>query len=324
MKVLVADKLEKSALDGLKALGCEVVSDPDLADMAIREALLSTGAEVLVVRGTKVASQVFDGTSVRLIVRAGAGYNTIDVKGATERGVWVANCPGKNAIAVAELAFGLMLALDRFIPEGVAALNAGKWNKKGFGKGMGLFGRTLGIVGFGSIGREMVPRAQAFGMHVVVFSGYLSKGDAAAMGVRKAETLEELARESDVVSVHVSMRDDTKGMIRKPFFDAMRAGALFVNTSRGEVVVQKDLLEAVDAGRIRAGLDVFEGEPAVAEGDYDGELRGRKGIVVSHHIGASTDQAQEAVAAETVRIVQEFMATGTPPNAVNEPKALAK
>lgn len=324
MKVLVADKLEKSALDGLKALGCEVLSDPDLQGDSLAAAVRDSKPEVLVVRGTKVPADAMEGGSLRLIVRAGAGYNTIDVEGATKRGIWVTNCPGKNSVAVAELAFGLILSLDRFIPDNVSALKAGKWDKKGFGKGKGLFGRTLGLVGFGSIGREMVPRAKAFGMDVVVRSSYLSDDEARALGVRQAVSLEELAKQSDVVSVHVSMRPETKAMIGKAFFDAMKKGAYFINTSRGEVVVQSDLLAAVDSGKITAGLDVFDGEPTTPEADYEGELRGRPGIYVTHHIGASTEQAQEAVAAETVRIVEVFKGGANPPNAVNQPKAAVK
>jgi len=322
MTVLVADKLEQSALDGFKALGCEVVSDPDLSDSALHDALVKTGAEVLVVRSTKVPAEVQAGTSLRMVLRAGAGYNTIDVDAATVNGVWVANCPGKNSVAVAELAIGLLLALDRFIPDNVGELRAGKWNKKKFGKARGLFGRTLGLVGFGSIGREMVPRARALGMDVVVYSGHLSDAEAASLGVRKAASLEGLARESDAVSLHVSMRPETKAMIGKAFFDAMRPGAYFVNTSRGEVVVQSDLLAATASGKITAALDVFDGEPTTPEADYDGELRSAKGVYVTHHIGASTEQAQEAVAAEAVRIVDVFMRTGTPPNAVNEPEGV--
>jgi D-3-phosphoglycerate dehydrogenase len=324
MTVLVADKLEQSALDGFKALGCEVVSDPDLSDSALHDALIQTGAEVLVVRSTKVPAEVQAGTSLRMVLRAGAGYNTIDVDAATANGIWVTNCPGKNSIAVAELAIGLLLALDRFIPDNVSDLRAGKWNKKKFGKARGLYGRTLGLVGLGNIGREVASRAQALGMDVVVYSSHTSEADANAIGVRKATTLEDLARQSDAVSVHVSMRPDTKAMIGKAFFDAMRPGAYFVNTSRGEVVVQADMLAATSSGKITAALDVFDGEPTTPEAEYDGDLRSAKGVYVTHHIGASTEQAQEAVAAEAVRIVDEFMRTGTPPNAVNEPRAAAK
>lgn len=317
MKVLVADKLEKSALDGLKEIGCEVVSDPDLQGMAIHERLVETDAKILVVRGTKVPREAMRGTGVALIIRAGAGYNTIDVDAATEHGIKVANCPGKNGIAVAELAFGLILSLDRQIPDNVAQLRDGKWNKKGFSKAKGLYGCTLGLIGFGNIGQEMVKRAQAFGMSVIVFSGYLSDSEAEGLGVTKARSLEDLAQKSDIVSVHVSLRSETKGLLDKRFFEAMKQGAYFVNTSRAEVVVQQDLIESVNSGKIRAGLDVFDDEPTVGEGAFTGAIKDVAGAYCTHHIGAGTDQAQEAVAAETVRIVRVYMSSGEVPNLVN-------
>src|SRR6187399_2491440 len=169
-KVLVADKFERSGIDGLTAAGCEVVFEPDLKDEALTQAIAATGAEVLVVRGTKVTAPMLDAGRLSLIVRAGAGYNTIDVAAASTRGIYVSNCPGKNAIAVAELAFGLMLALDRRIPDNVRDLKGGVWNKKEYSNAKGLYGRTLGLIGLGRIGQEMVPRAQAFGMRVVAWS----------------------------------------------------------------------------------------------------------------------------------------------------------
>lgn len=317
MKVLIADKLEKSALDGLAALGCEVINDPELKEQALHDKLVESCAEILVVRSTKVPREVLEGTNLSLIVRAGAGYNTIDVEAASEQGIYVSNCPGKNAIAVAELAFGLILSLDRMIPDNVAALKKGVWNKKGFSKGRGLYGRTLGLVGLGSIGQAMIPRAQAFGMNVVVFSRYLSSEAAVGLHIGRAQSLQDLAIQSDVVSVHVSLSAETKNLIDKKFFDSMRQGATFVNTSRVEVVVQSDLLECVRSGKITAGLDVFDGEPSVAEGSYDGPLKDVDGVYCTHHIGAGTEQAQEAVAEETVRIVREFVFTGIVPNVVN-------
>src|SRR6188472_922228 len=170
MKVLIADKFEKSGIDGLRAAGCEVVNDPDLKDDALREAIGKTGADVLVVRSTKVTAPMLDAGRLSLIVRAGAGYNTIDVAAASERGIYVSNCPGKNAIAVAELAFALILALDRRVPDNVAELRAGQWNKKTFSKARGLYGRTLGLIGLGQIGLEMIRRAAGFGMNVVLWS----------------------------------------------------------------------------------------------------------------------------------------------------------
>src|SRR5215212_6936460 len=170
MKVLIADKFEKSGIDGLAAPGCEVVYEPELKDDALVEAIKSSGAEVLVVRSTKVTTPMLDAGRLSLIVRAGAGYNTIDVAGASTRGIYVSNCPGKNAIAVAELAFALILALDRRVPDNVADLRAGKWNKKEYSKAQGLYGRTLGLLGIGNIAQEMIRRAAGFGLNVVVWS----------------------------------------------------------------------------------------------------------------------------------------------------------
>src|SRR6188508_1818062 len=170
MRILIADKFEKSGIDGLKAAGCEVVYEPDLKDESLTEAIRASGADVLVVRGTKVTEPMLDAGRLSLIVRAGAGYNTIDVAGASKRGIYVSNCPGKNAIAVAELTFALILALDRRIPDNVAELRAGTWNKKEYSKAQGLYGKTIGLLGVGNIGREVIRRAAGFGMPVVIWS----------------------------------------------------------------------------------------------------------------------------------------------------------
>src|SRR5262245_18354899 len=176
MKVLVADKFEKSGLDGLKAEGCEVLYQPDLKDDALTQAIRDTGADVLVVRSTVVTAPMLEGGALSLVVRAGAGYNTIDVATASKRGIYVSNCPGKNAIAVAGLAFALLLALDRRVPDNVAELRAGTWNKKEYSKAKGLFGQTLGLLGYGNIGKEMARRAHAFGMPIVVWSRRFASG----------------------------------------------------------------------------------------------------------------------------------------------------
>jgi D-3-phosphoglycerate dehydrogenase len=315
MKVLIADKFEPAGVEGLKALGCEVVTAPDLKEESLREAIAEQKPGCLIVRSTKVEESHL-GDSLRLVVRAGAGYNTIDVKAAKQRGIQVANCPGKNADAVAELTFGLILCLDRRIPDNVLELRSGRWNKKEFSKAKGLRGRSLGVIGLGSIGRAVVALGKAFGMRVSVFSRHSSSQEIERLGAQSA-TLEQIAAESYVVSVHVSLSDETKGMLDETFFDAMRPGTLFVNTSRAEVVNQTALLKAVESKGIRAGLDVFEGEPSSSEGVYDGALKSNPNVYCTHHIGASTDQAQDAVAEETVRIVKEFMETGCAPNCVN-------
>lgn len=318
MKVLVADKLEKSALDGMAALGCEVVQDADLNGESLTAAIASHKPAALVVRSTKVdAAAMAAADELALVIRAGAGVNTIDLAAASERGVAVSNCPGKNSIAVAELAFGLILALDRFIPECVADLRAGRWNKKAYSKGKGLYGLTLGLVGMGNIAQEMVPRAKAFGMPVIAWSSWMTDADAATLGVERVATVEELAARADVVSVHSALTPATKGLISAEVIGKMRQGAYFINTSRAEVVDQTALTAACETGKIRAGVDVFDGEPVLAEGEYDGTLRSANNIIATHHIGASTNQAQEAVADEVVRIVGHFQQTGQALNCVN-------
>ncbi len=318
MKILVADKLEATALNGMKALGCEVISEPDLVDDALVAALASHNPDVLVVRSTKVPRAAIEAcTGLDLIIRAGAGYNTIDVEAASERGVYVANCPGKNSIAVAELAFGLMLALDRSIPDNVSCLKEGKWNKKAFSKGRGLYGCTLGLVGMGNIAQEMIPRAKAFGMNVIAYSRWMMPESAAALGIARADSMEDLARQADIVSIHVSLRPETKGIIDDAFLSAMKPGSFLINTSRAEVINQADLLKHTESGHIKAGLDVFDGEPSGGEGSYEGPMTSAKNVYCTHHIGASTNQAQEAVAQEVVRIVAEFKTTGVVPNVVN-------
>jgi D-3-phosphoglycerate dehydrogenase len=317
MHVLIADKFEPSGRDGLQAIGCEVSSQPDLKDDALVAAIAELQPDVLVVRGTKVTEPMLAAGPLKLIVRAGAGYNTIDVAAASRRGIYVSNCPGKNSIAVAELAFALMLALDRRIAEAVIALRAGQWNKKEFSKARGLFGRKLGLVGLGKIGQEMIPRARAFGMPVVAWSRSLTNEKAAELGVEKMETPLEVARAADIVSVHVALKPDTRMLIGPDFFQAMRDGAYFINTSRGETVDQGALVEAIHAKGVRAGLDVFAVEPTSAVAEFTDPIANEPGVYGTHHIGASTDQAQEAIAAETVRIIQSFKETGQVPNVVN-------
>lgn len=332
MKVLVADKFEKSGIDGLTAIGCEVLSQPDLADQALVDAIAFEQPAVLVVRSTKVAEAAM-GPSLKLIVRAGAGVNTIDIAAATARGIKVANCPGKNAIAVAELAIGLMLSLDRRIPANDADLKAGKWNKKEYSKARGLYGMTLGILGAGSIGCEVIKRAAAFGMPVVMWSRrfdgqrrQLTSAEAEELGltlaiqqvpVMLAPSPVAVAERCDVLSVHVGLGPGTKGFVNADLLNKMRPGSFVINTARGDVMDQAALVAAIRDRKLRAGLDVFSNEPSSAAGEFADAIVHEPGVIGTHHIGASTDQAQEAIAAETVRIVKSFKDSGDVPNAVN-------
>lgn len=320
MRVLIADKFEASGVNGLKDLGAEVFLEPDLKEDALAARIKELEPEVLVVRSTKVNDSMMVG-KLGLIIRAGAGYNTIDVDAASGKGILVTNCPGKNSHAVAELAFGLIVAADRHIANCTVELREGKWNKKAYSNARGLYGRTLGLIGMGKISQEMVTIAKALGMNVVAHSRWMTPDVAAALGIGRASSVEELAFLSDVISCHVALTKDTRGMLGASFFEKVRPGTIFVNTSRAEVVDQAAMLKAIEEKGIRVGLDVFEGEPATATGDYDGPLKNVKNAVVTHHVGASTEEAQEAVAAEVVRIVKEYKLQGTAPNVVNVKRA---
>lgn len=317
MKVLVADKFEDSGRRGLAEIGCEVVYEPDASGDELLAAIERTGADVLVVRSTKVTRPMLERGKLSLVVRAGAGTNTIDVEAASERGIWVANCPGKNAVAVAELTFALLLALDRHVVEASADLRDGRWNKKDYSKARGLYGRTLGVLGTGMIGREVIRRARAFGMNVVAWSRTLGPALADELGVVARPTVTEVAAASDVLSVHLALTPETRGLVGDGVFASMKAGAFFLNTSRAEVVDQAALERAVKERGIRAGLDVFAEEPAGGSGAVDAPIFALPGVIGTHHIGASTDQAQEAIATETVRIVGLYKESGRPANVVN-------
>jgi D-3-phosphoglycerate dehydrogenase len=321
MRVLIADKFEQSGIDGLKAARCEVLSQRGLKDEGLAQEVARFRPDVLVVRSTKVSEAVLSAGALKLVVRAGAGYNTIDVAAASRRGIYVSNCPGKNSIAVAELAFGLILSLDRRIPDNVASLREGHWNKAEYSKARGLFGRTLGLIGVGQIGREMIPRAHGFGMPVAAWSRSLTPERAGQLGVEFKLSPLDVAASADIVSVHLALTTETRGLIGKSFFDAMRPGGFFINTSRAEVVDADALAEAVRSKGIRAGLDVFANEPAGGTGDFADEIVKLSGVYGTQHIGASTDQAQEAIASETVRIVRTFKETGKVPNVVNLAKS---
>lgn len=318
MKVLIADKFEKVGIDGLKELGCTVVSQPDVKAEDLPAAIKAADPHILIVRGKKVSADALKaGTALTLVIRAGAGIDTIDVAAASSLGVFVSNCPGKNSIAVAELVMGFLLSCDRRIPDQVADLRAGVWNKGEYSKARGLHGRRLGIVGLGQIGREIAVRARAFGMRVIAWSRSLTHEEAERLGVVYAQTPLEVARVADAVSINVSANADTKHLVNAEFLAAMRQGAYLINTSRGSVVDEAALEHAVREKGIRCGLDVFEGEPAGQAGTFGNAIVQAPGVYGTHHVGASTDQAQVAIAHEVIRIVQTFQATGEVPNVVN-------
>jgi D-3-phosphoglycerate dehydrogenase / 2-oxoglutarate reductase len=323
MKVLVADRFEQSGLDALTAAGCDVIFQPDASGDTLVAAIKKTQAPVLVVRSTQVTDAMMDAGALSLIVRAGAGVNTIDVAAASKRGIYVSNCPGRNSVAVAELTMGLILALDRRIPDNVADLRSGSWNKKEYSKAKGLMGQTLGLLGFGHIGREVAKRARAFGMPVLVWSRRFS-ADASAKaaaqdehGIEVVDSPEEVMSKSDIVSIHIALTKDTRGFVDAALLGHAKNGAYIINTARAEVMDYNALADAVKDKGLRVGLDVFENEPATATAEFASALASQGGVYGTHHIGASTDQAQEAIAEETVRIIRTYQDTGKVPNVVN-------
>ena len=318
MRVLIADKLLPSAASRLTSMGLDVFVDPTLKGDRLGEALDAHQSNVLVVRSTKVPAELLQRGRLGLIVRAGAGVNTIDVSEASAAGIYVANCPGKNSHAVAELTVGLLVALDRRIPDAVADLRAGVWKKGEYSKARGLRERRLGIVGAGRIGLAVGRRARGLGMHVTVWNRDGRRRDEVeAEGFAFEEDLLTLAGTSDAVTLHLASTPETQGIAGKAFFEALPRGAYFINTSRAGLVDEEALRDALANKGLRAGLDVFEGEGSGASDTIDVPLLGEPGVIATPHIGASTLQAQEAVADEVVKIVSSYAATGAVPNVVN-------
>lgn len=316
MKILIADKLSEKTVIELQNLGAEVVVKPQLTENELPEAL--GDIEVLIVRSKKVNAAAINAAPVlSLIIRAGAGVNTIDLAAASSRGIHVANCPGKNTDAVAELAIGLLIASDRRIVGATDDLCKGKWRKKEYGKAFGLKDRTLGIIGLGDIGKAVARRAKGLEMQVIAWSRSLTPQKAEELEIGYCDSPEQVAKQSDAISVHLALKPDTKHIINSTFFSQMKDGAIFINTSRGEVVDTAALKDAIKTKKLRVGLDVFENEPAGGEADFNDNELCSLASACTPHIGASTEQASEAIADEVVNIVKSYKESGKPLNTVN-------
>ena len=309
LRILFADKLDDRALESLRADGHDLAAHPELAGAALVSALGRIRPNLLVVRSTQVPAAAVEAgaaSGLELIVRAGAGVDNIDLAAAASVNVKVANCAGANADAVAELALGLILACDRRIVDQSAMLKGGVWAKGHFGDGRcrGLKGRRLGIVGFGRIGRRMGELGLAMGMQVTAWSR--SGIPAPPPGVQVSATLDVLAQQSDVVSVHTAP-SASGPLLGARFFDQMKQGAIFVNVARGGVADEAALLNAMERRGLLVGADVFDGEPGGSDVvEFDSELARRSSVVATHHVGAATGQAQEAVADVLLQVSRGF------------------
>lgn len=317
MKILIADKFPKHWQEVLKTAGHEIVFDAALDENTLTDAQKKEGAAVIIVRSTKVNAATIDASAnLKIVLRAGAGFDTIDIAHAKTKGVAVCNCPGTNSIAVAELAMGLILNLDRRISDNVADFRSGKWNKTEYSKAKGLYGRTIGIIGLGNIGREVAKRASAFGMKIVGFDPFLNADLIKGFEVKMVKDIFELAKLSDVVTIHTPAGE--KGFYGEEFFAAMKEGAYFINTARGSLVNEGALIKAVNEKGIRAGIDVYQNEPKADAKEFNDPINQVKNIYGTHHIGASTDQAQDAVAELGVKIIETFAKDGTILHQVNK------
>jgi len=326
MRLLIADKLHPRAIEELRTLPLEVVYEPELTKESLEKNLQGVG--VLIVRSTEVTAAAIQSTKqLNLIVRAGAAYDTIDVRAASQRGIYVANCPGRNASAVAELVIGLVVALDRRIPDAVASLRAGKWERKEYGKAEGLHGRTMGIAGMGAIGREVAVRARSLGLNVLAWSRSLTPARANDLGVTYAASIDELAAKCHVMSLHLALLDRTRHIVNKRVIDLMADHTMLVNTARADLVDWEVLMEAVDKRGLRVAVDVYGSEPRGSKEFPKPEMfrsTPTGGLVYgTPHIAAATDQAQLAIATETVRVVRSFLIEGHVPNVVNVSAASA-
>lgn len=309
MRVLVADRFPDSQLEKLERKGYDIRYEPGLGADDLPNAI--GNSEVLVVRSTQVSARAIEmSDALGLIVRAGAGTNTIDTAAASTRAIYVANVPGKNSVAVAELTMGLILAIDRQIPDNVVDLRNEQWRKSKFAKARGLKGRRLGIIGVGSIGTEVAVRARAFGLKVAA----LDRNDRPEeqvealtdLGVKFYPDLPALLPECDIVTLHVPAMSETDGLVDAEFLKHMKDGSFLINTSRASVVVAGDLLEALETKDMWAALDVFPSEPESGESHFSSELAKHPRVYGTHHIGASTEQAQQAIAKQVVKIIDHY------------------
>jgi D-3-phosphoglycerate dehydrogenase len=260
------------------------------------------------------------------VVRAGAGVDKIDIAAAGAQGIYVANCPGRNSHAVAELAIGLLVSMDRRIPEAVAETRAQRWRKAEYSRSRGLAGRTLGVIGIGRIGLAVLRAGAGLGMNLLAWNRHprpaeqarlVAQAYALGVGVEVTDDITDLARRSDAISVHVASVPATRGLVSRAVFEAMRPGTYFINTARAEVVDHDAMRWALEERSLRVGLDVFVGEPSGGTGTIETDLVRHPSVWATPHIGASTDQAQEAVADEAIRIVLAYRDTGAAPNCLN-------
>lgn len=303
MKILITDPIEESCVNILKDEGFEVDLKPGLSRDEIKK-IINDYVALIVRSGTKVTSDIInEAVNLKIIGRAGVGVDNIDVETATRRGIIVMNTPGGNTISTAEHTMSLILALARNIPQACNDLKAGNWNRKKF-MGVELYGKTIGIIGLGRIGREVAIRCKAFGMNVIGYDPVLSADVAAKIGVELVSSLDEIYRRSDFITVHVPLNDETRGMIGREELAGCKRGVRIINCARGGIVDEDALLEALESGQVAgAALDVFSEEPPPKGHPLIQHPR----VIVTPHLGAATEEAQEKVAIQIAHQIADAL-----------------
>jgi D-3-phosphoglycerate dehydrogenase len=312
MRLLIADKFPEHYIAEFKKLGLDVEYSPKLGENDLPEHIKDV--DILVVRSTNVTEETIKkSNTLNLIVRAGAGVNNINIPAANQKGVYVTNCPGKNSIAVAELAIGLMISLERRIANNVMDFKNKKWNKAEYSKAEGLFGKNLALIGVGNIGKEVAKRALALGMNV--YGKDISRIEGVA--IKDFSEMDQILPIADVISIHLPLTDETRNLFNDKMFSYVKPNSILINTSRSEIIDESALIKAVKEKNLKVGLDVFKDEPEGKEGEVCSPLQELDNVYITHHIGASTEQAQNAVAEETVKIVRDFIKSGVIAHWVN-------
>lgn len=322
MKVLVCDPISPKGIALLQERPeFNVVVLPKPPTEAELIPLVADAAAIIVRSETQITPKVLEAAAkLRVVGRAGVGIDNINVESATQRGVVVMNTPGGNTVTTAELTFTMILSLARKVPQAAASMGAGKWDRKAF-SGVEIAGKTLGILGMGRIGGEVAKRALAFGMKVLAYDPFLTEGRAQSLGVQLAPDLDAIYRVADFITVHMPVTDQTKGMLNATAFAKMKPNVRVVNCARGEIIVEADLIAALDSGKVAAAaLDVFSQEPLPA----DHPFRKHPGLILTPHLGASTKEAQEKCGIEVAEVITSYLMTGEVRNAVNLPFLDAK
>lgn len=317
MKVLVCDPISPKGIALLQQRPeFEVVELPKRLSEAELLPLVKDAVAMVVRSETKVSRKIIEGAPLlRVVGRAGVGIDNVDVEAATQRGVVVMNTPGGNTISTAELSFAMLLSLARKVPQASASMTAGKWDRKQF-QGSELYGKTLGVLGLGRIGSEVARRAVAFGMKVMGYDPFLTDARALSLGIELAEDLDAVYRAADFITVHMPVTEETRGMLNADAFARMKPKVCIVNCARGEIIVESDLLAALDSGKVGgAALDVFSAEPLPAEHPF----RRHPSVTLTPHLGASTHEAQEKCGIEVAEVIAGYLLTGEVRNAVNLP-----